>query len=92
MRKRNIQFEVLQVILSVGIIGLTVFLFFRSTELTILFPVVFGCAALLSLLSALEGTVFNRNRVVRKSRAVVFGLLTVILGLLSYVSFRVVGV
>ncbi len=90
MRRRNVQFEVIQVILSAAVIVLTVFLFFRSEELTILFPMVFGTAALLCLLSALEGTVFNRNRVIRKSRMIVFGILTLVLGVLTYVSFRVV--
>ncbi|MBR6323287.1 MAG: hypothetical protein IKR59_10480 [Lachnospiraceae bacterium] len=90
MRKRNYQFEILQVILSAAVIVLTVVLFFKSNELTILFPVVFGIAALLCLLAALEGTAYNRSRVIRKSRVVLFGILTVILGLLTYVSFRVV--
>lgn len=90
MRKRNYQFEILQVILSAAVIVLTVVLFFKSNELTILFPVVFGIAALLCLLAALEGTAYNRNRVIRKSRIVLFGILTVILGILTYVSFRVV--
>ena len=86
MRRRNIQFEVFQVILSLGVIGLAVVLFFRSSDLTLLFPLVFGLAALLSLLSALEGTVFNRNRVIKKSRIVVFGILTLVLGGLAYMS------
>ena len=90
MRRRNIQFEVFQVILSLGVIGLAVVLFFRSSDLTLLFPLVFGLAALLSLLSALEGTVFNRNRVIQKSRIVVFGILTLVLGGLAYMSYRVV--
>ncbi|MBR6404708.1 MAG: hypothetical protein IKS18_00765 [Lachnospiraceae bacterium] len=90
MRRRNIQFEVFQVILSLGVIGLAVVLFFRSSDLTLLFPLVFGLAALLSLLSALEGTVFNRNRVIKKSRIVVFGILTLVLGGLAYMSYRVV--
>ena len=90
MRRRNYQFEILQIIFAVAIIVLTVMLFFRSTELSILFPVVFGLAAILSLLCALEGTVYNRNRVIRKSRIVIFGILTVVLALLCYVSIRVV--
>ena len=73
-----------------GVIGLAVVLFFRSSDLTLLFPLVFGLAALLSLLSALEGTVFNRNRVIKKSRIVVFGILTLVLGGLAYMSYRVV--
>ena len=90
MRKRNYQFEILQVILSIAIIVLTVILFVRSSEMTILFPVVFGLAALLSLLCALEGTAYNRNRVVKKSRIVLFGILAAVLAVLTYVSFRVV--
>ena len=90
MRRRNIQFEVFQVILSLGVIGLAGVVFCRSSDLTLLFPLVFGLAALLSLLSALEGTVFNRNRVIKKSRIVVFGILTLVLGGLAYMSYRVV--
>ena len=90
MRRRNYQFEILEVILSLAVIGLSVVLFFRSSELTLLFPLVFGLAAILSLMSALEGTVFNRNRVIKKSRIVVFGILTILLAGLAYVSYRVV--
>ena len=90
MRKRNYQFEILQVVLSAAVIILTVVLFFKSDELTILFPAVFAIAALLCLLAAMEGTAYNRDRVIRKSRIVLFGILTVILGILTYVSFRVV--
>lgn len=90
MRRRNYQFEILEVILSLAVIGLSVVLFFRSSELTLLFPLVFGLAAILSLMAALEGTVFNRNRVIKKSRIVVFGILTVLLAGLAYISYRVV--
>ena len=90
MRRRNYQFEILEIILSLAVIGLSVVLFFRSSELTLLFPLVFGLAAVLSLMAALEGTVFNRNRVIKKSRIVVFGILTVLLAGLAYVSYRVV--
>ena len=90
MSRRSYRFEALEVILSVILIGMTVVLFLRSSELTFLFPAVFAVAAVLSLLAALEGIVFNRNRVVRKSRAVVFGILTLILIVITYISFRVV--
>ncbi len=90
MRRRNYQFEILEVILSIAVIGLSVVLFFRSSELTLLFPLVFGLAAILALMSALDGTVFNRNRVIKKSRIVVFGILTVLLAGLAYISYRVV--
>ncbi len=90
MRKRSYQYEILMVVLSAAIIVLTVLLFLRSSELTILFPVVFGLAAVLSVLSALEGIAFNKNRVVSKRRAVIFGVLALLLLVLTVVALKVV--
>ena len=90
MRRRNYGFEVLQVLISLGIIGVTVTLFFKSRELTILFPVDFGLAALLSLLYSFEGVLFNKSRVVRKTRIVLFLLLAVVFGFCTYVALLAV--
>ncbi len=88
--RRNYEIEVIQVLLSVAIVALTVILFFRSDELTILFPITFGLTTVLAAIYALEGLLFNRNRVTKRSRIVVFGLITVLMGLITYISARTV--
>ena len=59
MRRRSYLCEVIQVLLSAAVIVLTVVLFFRADQLSVLFPVVFGLAAVLSLffisLAAVDG-------------------------------------
>ena len=90
MRRRNYEFEIIEIILAVIIIVLTVVLFFRSAELTILFPVVFALACVLTILYAFEGILYNRNRVVKKSRLIVYGFLALVLGFITYVSIRTV--
>lgn len=90
MRRRSYRFNVFQIILCIIIIGLAVILFFKTDELSILFPIIFGLASLLSILYALEGIVFNRTRVVKKGRIVMFGLVAVIMAVIAYFALRVV--
>ncbi len=88
--RRNYKMEALQIIMAIAIIASSVVLFFKSTELTILYPVVFGLAALLAFIYGLEGTLFNRSRVVRRSRMVLFFIAALILAGLSFFSARTV--
>ena len=90
MRRRNYEFEIIQIVLSVAIIVLAVILFFKSNELTVLFPIVFGLSAVLSVLYALEGIAYNRNRVIKKSRVVIFGILAVLLGIATFFGIQMV--
>ena len=86
MRRRHYEFEMIEIALALAIVVLAVILFFRSGSLTILFPIVFGLGAVLSILYGLEGILYNRNRVVRKSRIVVFGIIAAVLILFTVLS------
>ena len=86
MRRRNYKLEVIEIILAVAILVLTVILCFRSKTLTALYPVTFGLAAVLSALYALEGILYNRNRIVKKNRVIAFGIVTVALVFLTVIS------
>ena len=84
--KRKYQFEIIQVVLAVAVIVMTVILMFHVTELTILYPLIFGTAAVLAFIYALEGILYNRNRVTRKTRVIVFGLIALALVALTVLS------
>lgn len=86
MRRRNYELEILEIILAVSVIVLAIILCFRSASLTVLYPITFGLAAVLSALYALEGILYNRNRIVKKNRVIVFGLITVLLLILTVLS------
>ena len=88
--RRNYRIEAIQIIMAAAIIVLSAVLFFKSRELSLLFPVVFGLASLLCLVYAVEGIWFNKSRVTRKSRVVVFVLLAVILAVICFFSARTV--
>ena len=90
MRRRSYFAEILQCSLCIIIIGLTVFLFIKSETLTVLFPVVFGLGSLLSAFYAFEGVLYNRNRVVRKSRLAVYLVLAAVLALIAYLAARTI--
>jgi len=90
MRRRNTEIEIIELILAIGEVVCTVLLFFRHNEMLILYPIIFGIAALLSLLYALEGVLYNRSRVIKKSRLILFGLLTLLMIFLAIFSSRVV--
>ncbi len=85
-KRRSFEIEVIEILLSVAIIVLMVVLFFKSGELTILFPIEFGLAGVLSILYALEGLLYNRNRVIRKTRLIIFGILAAVLIFFTVVS------
>lgn len=84
--KRKYQFEIISVVLAVAVIVMTVILMFHATEMTILYPLVFGVSALLSIVYALEGILYNRNRVTRRTRVIVFGLIALVLIVLTVLS------
>jgi len=88
--RRNYSAETLEVILALAVIVLTVFLFIRSDELTVLFPIVFGLGALMCLVYALEGTLFDKARKVKKSRGILFALAGLLLAGLTFLSLKVV--
>ena len=88
--RRNYKFETVQIIMCIAIIICSIVVFFKAAELTFLYPVVFGLASLLSVIYALEGILFNRNRVVRKARAIIFFSLAVILAAVTFFAARTV--
>ena len=90
MRRRHYQYEALEILLAVGVIGCSIALFFKARELTVLYPVTFGLASILSLLHALEGGFFQKITVIRKSRAVVFSVIALVLLLLAGISLKMI--
>ena len=86
MRRRNTEVEIIEILLAAAIIILTVILMFRASSLSPLYPVIFGLAALLSLLYAFEGTLYNKNRVIKKRRLIVFGIISLALIALTVIS------
>lgn len=90
MRRRTYEFEVIQIILSVIVLIATIFLFFKFNTHSILFPIVFGAASLLSFIHAFEGVLYNKNRVIKKTRIAGFIILALILAGITYLSARVV--
>ena len=90
MRRRNYQYEALEIILALGVIGCSIALFFKARELTVLYPATFGLGCILSLLPALEGIIFKKITVVRKSRVVIFGIIALVLLFLTGISLKMV--
>jgi len=86
LRRRNYELEVIEILLAIAVIVLAVILCFKSASLTILYPITFGLAAVLAALYALEGILYNRNRIVKKNRVIVFGILTALLLFLTVFS------
>ena len=90
MRRRTYQFEILEIILCLVIVVCTVLLFFKANTLTVLYPVVFGASSLASFLYAFEGIWYNKDRVVRRSRLIIFLSMAVILAGVTYLSVKVI--
>ena len=90
MRRRSYLCEVIQILLCAAVIVLTVVLFFRADQLSVLFPVVFGLAAVLSLFYAFEGVLYNRDRVVKKGRLAAFILIGLVLAFITVIAARTV--
>ena len=88
--RRNYKFETVQILMCIAIIICSILAFFKASELTFLYPVIFGLAAILSGIYALEGILFNRNRVVRKARAIIFITLALFLAAVTFLSARTV--
>lgn len=90
MRRRSYICEAIQLLLCAAVIVLTVLAFFRADRLSVLFPVVFGLAAVLSLFYAFEGVLYNRDRVVRKGRLIAFILIGLVLAFITVIAARTV--
>ncbi|MBR4768855.1 MAG: hypothetical protein IK088_07755 [Lachnospiraceae bacterium] len=90
MRRRNTEIEIIEILLAAAIVVLTVVLAFRASRLTVLYPIVFGLSAVLSALYALEGVLYNRNRVMKKRRIIVFGIISVLLVALTALSVKAI--
>lgn len=88
MHKRNFYFEIAQTVLSVAIIVLAALLLFLSETLPMLFPVLFGLAAVLCILYGLEGIAYNQNRVIKKRRLIFFIVLALIFLACAFFSIR----
>lgn len=86
MRKKGFPFELLEIILGIVTIVLTIILFFKSRELTILFPIVFGLGAVLSAIHALEGKLYNQSHVVEKKQMIIYFTISAVLILFMVIS------
>ena len=84
--RKRYDFEIIETVLSIAIIIMAIILIFKSAELSVLYPIVFGLSAVLAVLYALEGILYNRNRVVKKTRLLIFGITAAILIVLMVVS------
>ena len=89
--KRRYEFEIAQILLSLVIIVMVIILAFQFSELTILYPIVFGLSAILCVIYALEGILYNRNRVVKRTRVIVFGIVAVILVFFTVISAMIIA-
>lgn len=67
------------VLLAAAVVILTVILIFKASELTVLYPVIFGLSGLLSGIYSMEGVLYNRNRVIKRRRIWVFGIISLVL-------------
>lgn len=90
MRRRKIEIAVVEVVLSLAVIALTVFLFIHPLEHVVLYPVIFGLAAFLSLFYAFDGVLYNRDQVTDKGHAVIYCIVAAVLALIAFVSARTV--
>lgn len=90
MRRRIYKLQFIEIILAVAVIGLVIALAFVASKLTPLYPITFALAAVLSGLHFVEGFLSNPNRREITKRAIVFGIITLILIVLAVVSAIVV--
>lgn len=88
--RRHYEFSMVQAVLAIAIIVLGVTLLFNAAELTILYPTIFGVACLLAILCMIEGIIYNRNLQIKRRKGILYGLLALVLGVLTYVSLRVI--
>lgn len=72
MRRRNIEIEIIEVLLASSVVVMTIILLFQTGKRSILYPLIFGVSAVLSFLYAFEGILYNKNRVIRKRRLIIF--------------------
>ena len=72
MRRRNMEVEIIEILLAAAVVIMTVVLIFQAGKRSVLYPLIFGSAAVLSFLYAFEGIFYNKNRVIRKQRLIIF--------------------
>ena len=87
--RRNRSAEVTEVTFGVIIILFCILLFLFHEEYPVLFPIVFGTAALYCLFRGFEAVRFGTNRKEKSTGGVLFGALTLILAGVAYVAARV---
>lgn len=90
MRRKRFELGVLEAVIAVAVIVMAVLLFLRAEELTILYPIVFGSAAVLAVICLVDAILKNRNHRTRNTRAVLFGIAALALGFMTYLTARVV--
>lgn len=86
MRRRKLGTAAVEVVLSIAVIALTVVLFLHPQEYVILYPVIFGLAAFLSLFYAFDGVLYNKDQVTDKGHAVIYCVLAVVLSAIAFIS------
>lgn len=86
MKRSNIEIEIIEIFLAIALAVLTVILLFRSSDLTILFPIAFGLGAILSVLYGLEGVLYNKSRVIKPARLIAFSILGALLLFFTVIS------
>lgn len=89
--RRNYRFEILEIILAAAVVLLTAVLFFKAQELSILFPITFGLATLMSFLYVFENYKYNRNRKTRRNRMIAYSIIGLLLLVLTVGSIFVVS-
>ena len=87
--RRNRSAEITEIVFAVVIILLCIVLFFFHEEYPILFTAVFAAASLNCLFKAYEGLRYGENRKEKSTRGILFGILTVVLAGVAYVSVMV---
>ncbi|MBQ6035869.1 MAG: hypothetical protein IJL43_01020 [Lachnospiraceae bacterium] len=87
--RRNRSAEVTEITFGVIIILLCILLFLFHEDYPVLFPVVFGTAALYCVFRVFEAVRFGTNRKEKSTGGVLFGALTLILVGIAYVAVRV---
>ncbi|MBO7363859.1 MAG: hypothetical protein J6Z23_00950 [Lachnospiraceae bacterium] len=90
MRRRRFELGIVEAVIAVAVIVMSVLLFIRSEELTILYPVVFGSAALLAVICLIDAVIQSRNNHTRNSQAVLFGIAAAALAFMTYLTAKVV--
>ena len=78
--------EIIEILLAAAVVVMTIVLLFQAGKRSVLYPLIFGVSALLSFLYAFEGILYNKNRVIRKRRLVIFLVIGAVLVTLTVFS------